>query len=152
MAWKLGLQEPETWIIAGTSSSTIFSKKGYQARSVSGGPVQWPPDGSGLRLHPMKPSSATQRSSSAIECAIETSGDCGNWQTPTKVSGKRSTTRLIRSLQRRVQAWLTASSPTWWAMAEARGLNTVRSAPRSRSRRSWFFSIDSRISSSEMSG
>ena len=37
-------------------------------------------------------------------------------------------------------------------MAEARGEKIVMSAPRSRSSRSWFCSIDSRISSSEMAG
>ncbi len=100
----------------------------------------------------MKPSSLTQRSSSPIEWAMSTPGDCGSWHTPTKVSGNRSTTRLIRSLQRRVQALDTASSPTWCAMVEARGENTVTSAPRSLIRRIWFFSIDSMISSSEMSG
>ena len=58
----------------------------------------------------------------------------------------------MRSLLARVQAMLTRSSPTWWAMAEARGEKIVRSAPRSRSSRSWFFSIVSRISSSEIAG
>ena len=37
-------------------------------------------------------------------------------------------------------------------MAEARGEKIVMSAPRSRSSRSWFFSIVSRISSSEIDG
>jgi hypothetical protein len=37
-------------------------------------------------------------------------------------------------------------------MADARGEKTVRSAPRSRSSRSWFCSIESRISSSEICG
>ena len=32
-----GLQLPDTWIIAGTSSSTIFSYNGNQNRSMSGG-------------------------------------------------------------------------------------------------------------------
>ncbi len=35
----MALQLPETCTIAGTSSSNIFSKNGYQARSVSGMPV-----------------------------------------------------------------------------------------------------------------
>ena len=37
-------------------------------------------------------------------------------------------------------------------MADARGEKIVMSAPRSRSSRSWFCSIDSRISSSEIRG
>ncbi|MNY32215.1 hypothetical protein D3C86_1664170 [compost metagenome] len=104
MVWKQALQDPETWIIAGTSSSIIFSKNGYQARSVSGGAVQCPPEGSGLRLQPTKPSSLTQRSSSWIECAMGTPGDCGNWQTPKKCCGNIAMTRAIRSLDARVQA------------------------------------------------
>jgi hypothetical protein len=51
--------------MAGTSSSTIFSYKGYQCRSVSGGDVQWPPEGSGFKLQPMNPISVTHLSSSA---------------------------------------------------------------------------------------
>jgi hypothetical protein len=145
------LHEPETWTIAGTSSSTIFSKNGYQDRSVSGWAVQCPPDGSGFRLQPTKPNSFTHRSSSAMELATGTPGDCGSWQTPAKVSGN-SPHALIRSLQRRVQAWLTASLPTWWAMVEARGEKMVKSAPRSLISRNWFCSIVSRISSSEIAG
>jgi hypothetical protein len=30
VAWKAGFAEAETWIIAGTSSSTIASYSGYQ--------------------------------------------------------------------------------------------------------------------------
>ena len=56
MAWKTGLQLLETCTMAGTSSSTIFSNRGYQYRSVSGGEVHFPPLGSGLRLQPTKPS------------------------------------------------------------------------------------------------
>ncbi len=46
----------------------------------------------------------------------------------------------------------TASSPSWWPMAEARGENSVRSAPRSRCSFSWLASMVSRISSSLMRG
>ena len=58
----------------------------------------------------------------------------------------------MRSLQARDQRWLTASSPTWCSMAEARGEKIVMSAPRSRRIRSWFDSMLSAISSSEMAG
>src|ERR1700730_15196239 len=87
VAWKFGLQEELTCTMAGMSSSTIFSYNGYQWRSVSGGEVQFPPEGSGFRLQPMNPSSLTQRSSSAALLTGTTPGDCGNWQTPTKFSG-----------------------------------------------------------------
>ena len=60
-----GLHEVDTWIMAGTSSSTIFSYSGNQYSSVSGGDVHHAPDGSGFRLQPTKPSSVTQRSSSS---------------------------------------------------------------------------------------
>ena len=56
----------------------------------------------------------------------------------------------MRSLHARVQAADVASSPTWCAIAEARGEKIVMSAPRSRCSLSWFFSIVSRISSSPM--
>src|SRR5688572_10653953 len=98
--------------MAGTSSSTSFSYSGYHALSVSGGAVQWPPLGSGLRLHPTKPSSSTHRESSPIELAIGTPGDWGSWHTPTNVSGYRSTTRLMRSLHAIAHRRLTDSSPT----------------------------------------
>src|SRR3954466_6570589 len=117
--------------MAGTSSSTIFSYSGYQWRSVKGGEVQWPPDGSGFRLHPMNPRSRTQRSNSAALLAGGTPGDCGNWQTPTKLSGYKPQTRLIRSLQTRDHSRLVVSLPTWCAIAEARGEKIVRSVPRS---------------------
>ncbi len=97
--------------MAGTSSSTIFSYSGYQCRSVSGGEVQWPPEGSGFKLQPMNPSSLTQRSSSAALLTGATPGDCGNWQTPTKFSGYSDTTRWIRSLQAWVQRRLVVSLP-----------------------------------------
>ncbi len=44
----------------------------------------------------------------------------------------------------------TSKSPMWWAMKLARGLNTVRSLPRSRILASWLVSMVSRISSSEI--
>jgi hypothetical protein len=61
--------------------------------SVSGGAFHMPPDGSGLRLQPTKPSSLTQRFSSAIEVSGVTPGVCGSWHTPTKFFGKSSQTR-----------------------------------------------------------
>ena len=57
---------------------TIFSYNGYQWRSVSGGEVQFPPEGSGFRLQPMNPSSLTQRSSSAALLTGTIPGDCGS--------------------------------------------------------------------------
>ena len=78
--------------------------------------------------------------------------DWGSMHTPAKCSGNRSVTRLIRSLQALAQAWLTASSPRWWAMAEARGENSVRSAPRSASSLSWWSATLARSSSSEIAG
>src|SRR5258707_6173840 len=84
--------------MAGTSSSHIFSYSGYQCLSVSGGEVQWPPDGSGFRLQPTKPNSLTQRSSSAMQFEGGTPGDCGSWHTPMKFSGYSEHTRWISSL------------------------------------------------------
>ena len=125
---------------------------GYQYWSVSGGAVQYPPLGSGLRLQPTNPSSRTQRSSSAMDAFRSAPGDCGSWQTPMNVSGNSPATRAMRSLQARDHSTLTRSSPWWWPMADARGEKIVMSAPRSRRSLSWFCSIDSRISSSEMAG
>ena len=48
----------------------------------------------------------------------------------------------------RAQADDTASLPWWCAMAEARGENIVRSAPRKRWSFNWLVSMDSRIASS----
>ena len=90
--------------MAGTSSSVIFSKMGYQYRSVSGGEVHHPPLGSGLRLQPTNPSSVTQRSSSATDASSGAPGDCGSWQTPMNVSGNSPATRAMRSLHARAQA------------------------------------------------
>ena len=67
-----------------------------------------------------------------------------------KRSGKSSLTRATRSLQMRAQVWLTARSPMWWAMKDARGLKTVRSEPRSFMSFSWLASMVSRMSSSLM--
>jgi len=98
--------------MAGTSSSTIFSKIGYQYRSVSGGEVHFPPLGSGLRLQPTNPSSSTQRSSSATDDFSPAPGDCGSWQTPMNVAGNSPTTRAMRSLHARAHSPLTRSSPS----------------------------------------
>ena len=57
--WKLGLHEPETWIMAGTSSSTIFSKKGYQGAVGERHARPHCPRGVGVRLQPTKPSVAS---------------------------------------------------------------------------------------------
>jgi len=53
-------------------------------------------------------------------------------------------------LQIAAQVELVWKSPMWCAMKLARGENTVRSLPRSFIFASWFFSIDSRSSSSEI--
>ncbi len=105
------MQEELTCTMAGTSSSTSFSYSGYQCRSVSGGAVQWPPEGSGFRFAPMKPSSLTQRSSSRALWAGGTPGDCGSMHTPTKFFGYRPTTRAIRSLLICDHSRLVASVP-----------------------------------------
>ena len=57
-----------------------------QQVAVSGGAVQWPPDGSGFRFAPMKPIFA-QRSSSFTLPATGAPGDCGSMHTPTKFFG-----------------------------------------------------------------
>ncbi len=152
MAWKNGVAEPETCTIAGTSSSTIASYTGYQLRSVRGGELQCPPLGSGLRLQPMNPSSSTQRRSSATDPSTGAPGDCGSCATPMNRSGNRVVTRWTRSLHRRAHSRLTASSPRWWAMADARGEKTVRSMPRWSISGSWLVSMVSRISSSLIVG
>src|SRR4029077_6913935 len=75
-------------------------------------------------------------------------GDCGSWHTPTKFFGYSAQTRAMRSLQCCDQWTLVVSSPTWCAMADARGEKIVTSVPRSR----WSFNCApsrlSRISSS----
>jgi hypothetical protein len=58
------------------------------------------------------------------------------------------TTRAIRSLLTSAHRWLTASSPTWCSIAEARGEKIVRSTPRSVISFSWVPSTDARMSSS----
>lgn len=62
-------------------------------------------------------------------------GLCGSMQTPAKVSGYSETQRAIRSFDTCAQATTVASSPTWGAIAEARGEKIVMSAPRSLIRR-----------------
>jgi hypothetical protein len=146
------LHELETWIIAGTSSSVIASKSENHDASVSGGERQWPPEGSGLRLQPTKPSSSTQRRSSATHASRLPSGVCGSWQTPAKCSGKSPVTRWTRSLQARAQTAATCGSATWCSIDDACGEMIVKSPPRSRMIRSWFCSIEARISSSGISG
>lgn len=78
MVWKAGLHEVLTWIMAGMSYATMASYSGYQLRSVSGGAVQLPPDGSGLRLTVTAPSSSTARRSSGRQVAGAAPGDCGS--------------------------------------------------------------------------
>ena len=77
------------------------------------------------------PSSLTQRSSSLIEDVGASPCVCGSWHTPMKFFGNSVQTRWIRSLQICVHSWLTAKSPMWWPMPEARGEKIVRSVPRS---------------------
>src|SRR5260370_9539810 len=50
---------------------------GYQERSDSGGEVQWPPEGSGFRLMPTLPYCSTHLTSSGMQVAGSTPGDCG---------------------------------------------------------------------------
>ena len=142
------MHELETWIIAGTSSSTIASYSGNQYGSVSGGEVQKPPDGSGLRLHPTKPSVSTQRRSSATTSSRAPSGVCGSWHTAAKLSGKRPTTRATRSLLALAQATAVAGSGTWCSMPDALGEKSITSPPRSRRMRSWLSSTLARTASS----
>jgi len=107
-----GLQDVETWIIAGTSSSHIVSYSGNQYSSVSGGELQKPPAGSGFRLHPRKPSSLTHRMSSATHGVSDPPGTCGSWQTGAKLAGNSRVTRCTRSLDARAQAVAVAWSVT----------------------------------------
>ena len=134
--------------MAGTSSSVIFSYSGNQYASVSGGEVQYPPDGSGFRLQPTNPSSRTHRSSSATQSSSGHAGTCGSWHTPAKFRGNSVVTRPMRSLQARAQARAVAGSVTWCPIADAWGEKIVRSVPRSPASRSWLASMLSRISSS----
>src|SRR5690348_4021136 len=101
-----------TCTMAGACNSQSFSYSGYQKRSVSGGAVQFPPDGSGFRLQPTKPSSLTQRSSSAMQDFGDTPGLCGSWHTPMKLSGNSEHTRWMQSFDKRDQSRLIFSSPT----------------------------------------
>src|SRR5271170_4162196 len=96
--------------------SAIFSKIGYQQRSVRGGLVQWPPDGSGLRLMATKPYSLTHLSSSGMQVFGSTPGLCGSIAAPMKLSGNSFETRQQSSLQIEAQVEETAKSPMWWAM------------------------------------
>src|SRR5207248_222887 len=57
---------------------------------------------------------------------------CGNWHTPMKFFGNAVQTRWMRSLQICVHSRLTAKSPIWCPIPEARGEKIVRSVPRSR--------------------
>ena len=69
-----------------------------------------------------------------------------------KLAGYSWTTRAIRSLLTRAHRVLTASSPKWCSIAEARGEKIVASMPRSVISFSWLPSTDARMSSSDMSG
>src|SRR3954466_11714518 len=104
---------------------------GYQSLSVSGGEVQWPPDGSGFRLMPTLPYSLTHFSSSGMQVFGSTPGDWGSIPTGTKLSGKSLLTRKHSSLQIAAQVDDTLKSPMWCAMKLARGENRVMSLPRS---------------------
>ena len=107
-----GLHEVDTWIIAGTSSSVIFSYSGNQYSSVIGGELQKPPAGSGFRLQPRKPSWVTHRSSSATHAFSSPPGTCGSWQTGAKFLGNSSVTRWTMSLEARAQACAVPGSVT----------------------------------------
>jgi hypothetical protein len=98
---------------------------------MSGGSVHMPPDGSGLRFTPTKPSSSMTRLSSGMQFFGETPGNCGSWPTPTKFSGSSAQMRWMRSFETLLHSMLIASVPTWCAMPPARGEKTVRSPPRS---------------------
>src|SRR5574343_701238 len=121
---------------------------GYQCRSVKGGLVQWPPDGSGFRLMPTNPYSFTHFSSSGMQVLGSTPGDWGSMAAPMKLSGNNSLTRKHNSLQIAAQVAEVLKSPMWWAMKLARGEKMVRSEPRSFMSLSWLVSMDSRNSSS----
>src|SRR3954471_20421207 len=97
--------------MAGTSCSTNFSYSGYHQRSVSGGELQCPPDGSGFTLNPTKPSSFTHPSSSPTQFEGGTPGDCGSCPTGMKLSGKSPHTREIRSLHTCDHSRLNCASP-----------------------------------------
>ena len=79
-----------------------------------------------------------------------TPGLCGSMAAPAKWCGNSSETRKHSSLQMAAHSDDTPKSPTWCAMKLARGLKIVRSSPRSRINLSWFASIESRSSSSEI--
>ena len=61
----------------------------------------------------MNPNSVMHRSSSGMQLAGGTPGDCGSCQTGAKFSGKSVQTRWMRSLHTRDQATLVASFPMW---------------------------------------
>jgi hypothetical protein len=121
---------------------------GYQALSVSGGEVQCPPDGSGLRLIATLPYCVTHFSSSGMQVFGSTPGDCGSIAAGMKLSGKSSPTRKQSSLQMAAQVDETSKSPMWCAMKLARGEKMVRSLPRSCIFFSWLETMVSRSSSS----
>jgi len=95
-----------------------------------------------------KPYSFTHFSSSGRQVFGSTPGDWGSIAAPMKWSGNSWLTRWQSSLQIAAQVALVSKFPMWCAMKLARGENTVRSLPRSFILASWFFSIDSRMSSS----
>src|SRR6185437_16420104 len=105
------LQLVDTWTMAGMSYSTIFSYMGYQERSDRGGAVQWPPDGSGFRLMPTAPYCSTHFSSSGMQVAGSTPGDCGSMAAIANESGKSCATRWHSSLQIAAQVLETSKSP-----------------------------------------
>src|SRR5450830_181269 len=94
---------------------------GYQWRSDSGGLVQWPPEGSGFRLMPTLPYCSTHLTSSGMQVAGSTPGDCGSMAAGMKWSGNSSLTRKHSSLQMAAQVDEVSKSPMWCAMKLARG-------------------------------
>ena len=65
----------------------------------------------GFRLQATKLYSRTQRSSSGMQLAGDTPGDCGNMHAPMKLRGNKAQTRWISSLQADAHASLVPASP-----------------------------------------
>src|SRR5262249_16336298 len=84
---------------AGTSSSVIFSKMGYQYRSVSGGGGHHPPLRAGVGVQPTNPSPGTQRPSSAAAAAPGGPGGRRRWAAPVEVSGDRAGARAVGAVR-----------------------------------------------------
>jgi hypothetical protein len=95
---RAGGRQPAEWISAGTSSSHSASQTGYQKRSPIAGGCALPSYGSGLSSVPTKPSSSTQRRSSATHRSGFRSMLCGRPATPRNRSGSSRQVRAMTSL------------------------------------------------------